>query len=148
MTTPRSEFLRGINGILPILLGVIPFGMIYGVTAASAGIAPLLAQAISCIIFSGSAQLITAQLVAAAVPAPVIILTNFIVNIRHVLYSASLSPYLSKVRPLWRWLLAYSTIKESGSRLVVYHKMMQLFNDTYLHMNQKSKTCVSYSQAT
>src|SRR5947209_12037425 len=107
MTTPRSEFLHGIRDELPILIGVLPFGMIYGVSAISAGIPVSIAQAMSCIVFAGSAQFVIAQLIAAGTPSPVVILTAFIVNIRHLLYSASVATYTRKLHPLWWWLLAY-----------------------------------------
>ena len=50
----QNEFLEGIKSELPVVLGVIPFGMIYGVLALSAGLPPLLAQAMSAIVFAGS----------------------------------------------------------------------------------------------
>ncbi|QBD83765.1 branched-chain amino acid ABC transporter permease [Ktedonosporobacter rubrisoli] len=108
-----SEFLQGVRDELPILLGTAPFGMIYGVSALSAGISPVLAQAMSCIVFAGSAQFVIAQLVAAGTPSPVIILTAFIINIRHALYSASMAPYLRKLYPIWKWLLAYLLTDEA-----------------------------------
>ena len=105
MTTKRSEFLTGIKDILPILMGVIPFGLIYGVSARSAGIAPAAAQAMSFIVFAGSAQFVTAQLIGAAVPGGIIILTAVIINLRHALYSASFAPYLKRLHPLWQFSL-------------------------------------------
>src|SRR5204862_5680087 len=104
MTTSYAEFLHGIIDELPILLGVLPFGMIYGVSAISAGIPASIAQAMSCIVFAGSALFVIAQLIATGTPALVVILTAFIVNIRHLLYSASVSPSIRKLHPLWKWL--------------------------------------------
>ncbi len=113
MNTPRREFLAGVQAELPILLGVIPFGMIYGVLALSAGIPPAAAQAMSAVLFAGSSQFITAQLVGHGTPALVIILTAAIVNLRHALYSASVAPYVQKLRPGWKWLLAYLLTDEA-----------------------------------
>jgi predicted branched-subunit amino acid permease len=79
MTPSHSEFLHGIRDELPILLGVLPFGMIYGVSAISAGIPASIVQAMSCIVFAGSAQFVIAQLIAAGTPSLVVILTAFIV---------------------------------------------------------------------
>ncbi|HEV7235093.1 MAG TPA: AzlC family ABC transporter permease, partial [Ktedonobacteraceae bacterium] len=75
MTTARSELLQGMRDELPILIGVVPFGMIYGVSALSAGIPASIAQAMSCIVFAGSAQFVIAQLIAAGAPSLVVILT-------------------------------------------------------------------------
>ncbi len=122
MTTRRSEFLHGLKDELPILIGVLPFGMIYGVTALSAGIPASIAQAMSCIVFAGSAQFVIAQLIAAGTPSPVVILTACIVNIRHLLYSASVSSYTRKLHPLWKWLLAYLLTDEAYAVTISHYQ--------------------------
>src|SRR2546428_6028852 len=94
MTIRRSEFLRGCRGVSPILLGVVPFGLIYGVSARGAGMPALAAQAMSFIVFAGSAQFVIAQLVGAGVPGGIIILTAVIIKLRPALYSASVAPHL------------------------------------------------------
>jgi len=107
------ELRAGIKSELPVAVGVVPFGMIFGVVAVAAGIPPLLAQAMSFIVFAGSAQFIGAQLIGMATPAGVVLLTTFIVNLRHVLYSASMAPYLGALSPAWRGLLAYLLTDEA-----------------------------------
>ena len=114
MTTKRSEFFAGIKNVLPILMGAAPFGLIYGVSSRSAGIPVPAGQSMSFIVFAGSAQFITAQLIGASVPAGIIILTAFIVNLRHALYSASLTPYLKQLNTRWRLILAYLLTDEAG----------------------------------
>ncbi|MGB8347623.1 MAG: AzlC family ABC transporter permease [Ktedonobacteraceae bacterium] len=122
MTTSRSEFLLGIRDELPILSGVLPFGMIYGVSAISVGIPASIAQAMSCIVFAGSAQFVITQLIAAGTPSPVVILTAFIVNIRHILYSASIAPYTRKLHPLWKLLLAYLLTDEAYAVTISHYQ--------------------------
>lgn len=112
-TSPRSEFLAGIRAELPITLGVLPFGLIYGVLAIAAGIPPLLAIGMSSIVFAGSAQFIGAQLIAASTPALVIWLTTFIVNLRHLLYSTALGPRTTHLSRPWQWFLAYLLTDEA-----------------------------------
>jgi len=131
MTTPRSEFLHGIRDELPILIGVLPFGMIYGVSAISAGIPVSIAQAMSCIVFAGSAQFVIAQLIAAGTPSLVVILTAFIVNIRHMLYSASVAAYTHKLHPLWKWLLAYLLTDEAYAVTISHYQ--KVGDDTQRH---------------
>ena len=111
--TERSQFLAGIRAELPIVLGVLPFGLIYGVLAISAGLTPLLAIASSMIVFAGSAQFIGAQLIGAGAPALVIWATTFIVNLRHLLYSAALSPYTAHLPRRWQLLLGYLLTDEA-----------------------------------
>ena len=107
MDARRREFLAGVKAELPILLGVSPFGMIYGVLALSAGLPATLAFAMSSVVFAGSAQFVGAQLIGTGAPGVVILATTFIVNLRHVLYSASVAPYLKHLNTRWKCLLAY-----------------------------------------
>ncbi len=112
-TTPRSEFLAGVRAEAPILLGVAPFGMIYGALAVAAGLPRDAAQAMSAIVFAGSAQFIATQLFATGTPPVVILLTTLVVNLRHMLYSASVAPYLQKLSLRHKALLAYLLTDEA-----------------------------------
>jgi 4-azaleucine resistance transporter AzlC len=122
MTAPRSELIAGIKAEIPITLGVLPFGLIYGVLAVSAGLPPLLAQASSFIVFAGSAQFIGAQLIGASTPALVIWLTTFVVNLRHLLYSTSLAPQTKHLSHPWKWFLAYLLTDEAYVVTALYYK--------------------------
>lgn len=81
--------------------------MIYGVLALDAGLRPAPAQWMSSIVFAGSAQFVATQLLRDAVPGLVIVLTIAVVNLRHVLYSASVAPYLRGLSMRWKVLLSY-----------------------------------------
>jgi 4-azaleucine resistance transporter AzlC len=111
-TTARRAFFSGVRDELPILLGVIPFGMIYGVLAMSAHLPVAVAQAMSWVVFAGSSQFIAASLFGST-PAFVIVLTIFVVNLRHALYSASIAPYLKGLSRGWKALLAYLLTDEA-----------------------------------
>lgn len=117
--SPANELWDGIKTELPLALGVIPFGMIYGVLALEAGIPPAPAQAMSSIVFAGSAQFITTQLAGAGSPWVIMVLTIFIVNLRHALYSASVSPYLRKLPSRWKALLAYLLTDEAYAPTII-----------------------------
>jgi 4-azaleucine resistance transporter AzlC len=121
MALPRSEFLAGVRAELPILLGVIPFGVIYGVLALDAGLPVTVAMAMSSIIFAGSAQFLSTELFAAGTPGVIIVLTIFIVNLRHMLYSASLAPYLTYLPQRWKWLLAYLLTDEAYAVAITHY---------------------------
>jgi 4-azaleucine resistance transporter AzlC len=105
--THRQEFLTGIRNTFPLLLGAFPFGLIYGALAVPAGLSVPAAMAMSAFVFAGSAQFIAVGLIAAQVPVAIIILTTFVVNLRHLLYSASLLPYLKNLPQRWRIPLAF-----------------------------------------
>jgi 4-azaleucine resistance transporter AzlC len=125
MDTPSSssrEFWLGVREELPILLGVIPFGMIYGILALSAGLSVPDAQAMSSVVFAGSAQFMTANLVIAATPGLVIILTGFVINLRHALYSASIAPYTRHLSLGWKAILAYLLTDEAYAVSIVHYQ--------------------------
>ena len=121
MPTPRSEFLAGVRAELPLLVGVIPFGMIYGVLALSAGLPPGLSQAMSSVVFAGSAQFVATQMIASGAPLVSIALTAVIVNLRHALYSASVAPYLQGLPARWKWLLAYLLTDEAYAVSITHY---------------------------
>lgn len=112
-SSPSREFWLGVREEIPILLGVIPFGMIFGILALSAGLNPFDAQAMSSVVFAGSAQFMTAKLVASATPGLVIIVTGFVINLRHALYSASIAPYTKHLPFRWKAGLAYLLTDEA-----------------------------------
>jgi len=107
------QLLDGARAVAPLLLGTAPFGVIYGVLAIQSGLPVLLAQAMSLIVFAGSAQFIAAPLIGAGASGLVIVLTTFIVNLRHALYSASLAPHLRELPSAWKWLLSYLLVDEA-----------------------------------
>ncbi len=108
-----AAFLLGVRALLPMHLGVVPFGIIYGVVAMQSGIPPLAAVLMSSIVFAGSAQFLLAQLVGAGAPGLLMIGAVGLVNLRHVLYSASVAPMLRGLPRRWKVLLAYLLTDEA-----------------------------------
>lgn len=108
-----AAFLLGVRALLPMHLGVIPFGVIYGVVALQSGMSPLAAILMSSIVFAGSAQFLLAQLVGVGAPGLLMIGAVGLVNLRHVLYSASVAPMLGGLPRRWKLLLAYLLTDEA-----------------------------------
>ncbi len=123
--SPRSEFFGGIRAELPIAIGVVPFGLIFGVVAIAAGVPPLLAVAMSSVVFAGASQFIGAQLMGLGTPAFIVVLTTFAVNLRHVLYSFSLAPNLTHLKRRWRLVLAYVLTDEAYAVTVMHYRETQ-----------------------
>jgi 4-azaleucine resistance transporter AzlC len=73
-----------------LLLGIIPFGIIYGATARSAGLSIIQSISMSLMIFAGSAQLFFVNLWASQVAIPILILTCLALNLRLLIYGASI----------------------------------------------------------
>jgi 4-azaleucine resistance transporter AzlC len=92
-----------VRDVIPLVIGGIPFGLIFGALATTAGVSPWTAMAMSLIVFAGSAQFIAINLMAAGAAVPLIVFTTFIVNIRHMLYAATLAPHVRSLGQ--RWLL-------------------------------------------
>jgi 4-azaleucine resistance transporter AzlC len=110
----QAKYLwAGVRAEIPLLIGVFPFGLIYGALALTAGLSPVAAQMMSSILFAGSAQFLTTQLVQGSTPGLVIVLTIAVVNLRHVLYSASLAPYVASLSTGWKVLLSYLLTDEA-----------------------------------
>jgi 4-azaleucine resistance transporter AzlC len=122
MSEQTKHFWAGVRAEVPLLIGVFPFGMIYGALALNAGLSKPASQMMSSIVFAGSAQFITTQLVHDSAPGLVIVLTIAVVNLRHILYSASLAPYLASVSTPWKTLLAYLLTDEAYAPSVVHYE--------------------------
>ncbi len=120
--TARGEFLAGCRDEAPLLLGVAPFGMIYGIAALAAGVPAWLAQLASAIVFAGAVQLVIVQMLAAGAGFIPIALTSGLLNLRHVLYSASMAEYVRHLPRRWRLLLAYVLTDEAYAVAVLRYQ--------------------------
>jgi 4-azaleucine resistance transporter AzlC len=103
-----KEFAAGARDMIPMMIGAAPFGMIFGTLVTSGPLALWHGQFMSLAVFAGSAQFIALGLIASHASYAVIWATTLIVNLRHVLYSATLAPYVSHL-PL-RWRLALGAV--------------------------------------
>jgi 4-azaleucine resistance transporter AzlC len=112
-STPRSEFITGARDTLPLILGAIPFGIIFGALAGVNGLSPAATLGMSAIVFAGSSQFIAAGLVGNGVSLPLIVLTTFVVNLRHVLYSTTLMPRLKHLPQTWLIPLSFMLTDET-----------------------------------
>lgn len=110
---PRLSLRKGAQAAWPICLGYIPIGMALGVLADQAGIPFWAVGLMSIMVFAGSAQFIAVAMLAAGASAGSIILTTFVVNLRHVLMSSSLALYLRSVNRWFLTLFAYGITDES-----------------------------------
>lgn len=94
------EFKEGMKDALPIVLGYLPIGIAYGMLAVNKGLTPFQTTAMSFFVFAGSSQLVAIEMMTAGAAAAAIIAMTFLVNLRHLLLSASLSLHLRNL-PLY-----------------------------------------------
>lgn len=126
----RAGILRGVRATALVSLPVIPFGMAFGLAAGERGLSPELAMAMSALVFAGLSQLAALDIWAAPLPVLPIILITFMLNTRHLLYGAAMSPWTSGLRP-WQkytsaalmadinWAMSMQ-VRERGERDVGY----------------------------
>ncbi len=107
MPTGKKAFQDGAKAVVPILLGIVPFALIAGISAIGAGFSQLEALAMSYLVFAGAAQLAAVDLIGQHASVVVIVLTALIINLRFFMYSASLAPHFHGLPLQWRGILAY-----------------------------------------
>jgi 4-azaleucine resistance transporter AzlC len=115
-TTHRS-WINGVARALPIVLGYVAVGFAFGVLSRKAGLSVLNTLALSVVVYAGSAQLIAVGLFAVGAPPLSIIITTLVVNLRHLLLSAALSPYLRGWR---KWEIAFFAYELTDETFAVH----------------------------
>lgn len=119
----RSEFWAGVKSIFPLVVGAVPFGIIFGALASTVGLSRLATQGMSLLVFAGSAQFIAAGLIAQGTGLVVIIATTLVVNLRHMLYAATLAPHTRDLPQ--RWLLPLGFWLTDESFVVVIERYLK-----------------------
>ncbi len=111
--TRRAELWAGARDTFPLIVGTIPFGIIFGAVAVTSGVSAGGAMAMSAFVFAGSAQFIAAGLAGGGAGALVIVITTLVVNLRHALYAASLAPHMKHLPQRWLAPLGFWLTDES-----------------------------------
>lgn len=109
----RSEFLAGFKASFPIVLGYIPIGFAFGVLAMQSGLTLFEIFLMSALVYAGSAQFIAVGMLAIGASVSSIIFTTFLVNLRHLLMSASMAPHLKDVSRKILPILSYGLTDET-----------------------------------
>jgi 4-azaleucine resistance transporter AzlC len=99
--------------MFPLVVGATPFGILFGTLAIKNGLSIAATLAMSLFVFAGSAQFIALGLIATGTPLPLIWLTTFVVNLRHLLYALSLLPHVGRLSGRWRLILGFWLTDES-----------------------------------
>jgi predicted branched-subunit amino acid permease len=106
----RTELQAGLRAGLPLLIAIVPFGLVTGVAMAAAGIPAFEAMAMSLLVFAGASMLAATQLIAEGAPGLIVVLAAFIVNLRLLMYSASIRPYFAGESLGRRLLVSYALV--------------------------------------
>ena len=103
----RTQLWKGVLAAMPLSIAVIPWGILAGSYAIDAGLNQLQAQAMSAILFAGSAQLVAAGMFKSGIGLGTMLLTTFFITSRHFLYSVSMRDKISHLPARWRLLLGF-----------------------------------------
>ncbi|MGI9275772.1 MAG: AzlC family ABC transporter permease, partial [Endozoicomonas sp.] len=98
---------QGARDTIPLILAAIPFGILYGVLAKAGGLSDWATMGMSALVFAGSAQFIAVSMLGASAALPAILLATFFVNLRHMLYAATLVPHVRHLPGFVRAKMAF-----------------------------------------
>ena len=107
MSKKTENLLKGFYDVSPLLLPVVPFGIIFGAIGIELGFGPYITYATSIIIFSGASQIVFFQLLSNGASSLIAITSSSVVSTRHILYGAVVAQYLSKLSLMWKIFLSY-----------------------------------------
>jgi 4-azaleucine resistance transporter AzlC len=103
----RDAVETGVRAALPLVPGIAPFALVAGVTAADAGLGLVEAVGMSVVVFAGASQIAALTLLGENAPLAVVVGTAAIINLRLVMYSATIAPYFRSLSARWKAVAAY-----------------------------------------
>ncbi|MDM5231869.1 AzlC family ABC transporter permease [Lysinibacillus pakistanensis] len=121
--SPNDSFIQGIKDCIPTLLGYISIGLAFGVVGSASGLSVLEIALLTILIYAGSAQFIFCALLLTNSPASAIIVTIFVVNLRHLLMSLTIAPHFTRYSMLRN--VGFGTLLTDETFGVAVTKQMQ-----------------------
>lgn len=119
----NDSFIQGIKDCIPTLLGYISIGLAFGVVGSASGLSVLEIALLTILIYAGSAQFIFCALLLTNSPASAIIVTIFVVNLRHLLMSLTIAPHFTRYSMLRN--VGFGTLLTDETFGVAVTKQMQ-----------------------
>ena len=147
MKSNLKIFIEGIIDVSPLMIPVVPFGLIFGILAIDIGFSPVATMAMSLIIFGGASQIVLLQLFSGGASSLVIISSVGAVNSRHLLYGVVVSEHISDLKLVWNIIISYFLIDQAFARSNEYFKKNNDKNK-YFHLIGGGVTCWIIWQST
>lgn len=144
----KKDLQAGIKDMLPILIGVIPFGMIAGISALKAGFSILQTILMSIFLFAGAAQLVIVQLILANSAVFVIICTTLIINLRFIMYSAGLAPHFKQLSRGTKAFFAYLLTDQSFAVSITRFTSDPNINRTWYYIGNSLSLWITWQLST
>jgi 4-azaleucine resistance transporter AzlC len=114
-----AAFLSGARAIVPALFALLPFGLAFGASAAGSGFSAIEALGMSVFVAAGAAQLAAVPLISAGASIAVVVLTVLVINLRFMLYSASMAPHFRSLPLWWKGLLSYHLTDQAYAATII-----------------------------
>ena len=141
MNTKLKILGKGILDVSPLMIPVVPFGIIFGVIGMELGIGPYMTFGMSIIVFGGASQIVLLQLFSGGASSLVILSSVGAVNSRHLLYGAVLSEYLSSLKLTWKIILSYVMVDQAFAVSNIYFKKNKSSENKHYHLLGAGFTC-------
>jgi len=148
MNNKLKIFFKGIKDTSPLMIPVVPFGIIFGVLAIDLGLTPFTTIAMSVIIFGGASQIIFLQLFSAGASSLVILSSVGAVNSRHLLYGTVLSEHLSDLNLSWKIIVSYFLVDQAFAVSNDYFKKNKNNKNKHFHLLGGGLNCWTIWQIT
>jgi 4-azaleucine resistance transporter AzlC len=114
LTAPLASRAReGFVASLALVPSVFVYGSVFGGLAVQAGLRPVEVWGMSVLVFAGASQFVAVPMIAAGAPALAVVVTTYVVNMRHYLMAATLAPSFRGFRRPWLALIAHVINDES-----------------------------------
>jgi len=134
MDSKSKIFWRGTVDVLPLMIPVVPFGIIFGAIGIELGFGPYLTYATSIIIFSGASQIVILQLLSSGATSLVAITSSSVISTRHLLYGAVVSQHLNHLSIYWKIGLSYLLTDQAFAVSNEYFKKNNSNKNKHYHL--------------
>ena len=141
MNKRLKTLTKGITDVSPLMIPVVPFGIIFGVIGMELGLSAYMTFGMSVIIFGGASQIVLLQLFSGGASSLVTITSVGTVNSRHLLYGAVFSEYLSHLKLSWKVILSYVLIDQAFAVSNTYFKKNKENEFKHYHLLGAGFTC-------
>jgi 4-azaleucine resistance transporter AzlC len=141
MNKRLKTLTNGIADVSPLMIPVLPFGIIFGVIGMELGLSAYMTFGMSIIIFGGASQIVLLQLFSGGASSLVAITSVGAVNSRHLLYGAVFSEYLSHLKLSWKIILSYVLIDQAFAVSNTYFRKNKENEFKHYHLLGAGFTC-------
>ena len=146
MNNKLKTLVKGIIDVSPLMIPVVPFGVIFGVIGMELGLGPYMTLGMSVIVFGGASQIVLLQLFSGGASSLVILSSVGAINSRHLLYGAVLSENLSCLKLKWKIILSYVMVDQAFAVSNKYFRKNKKDKNKHYHLLAAGFTCWSIWQ--